>query len=365
MLVKFSVKNFRNFKDTIELDLSKPRDYTFNTHVIKDGVIKNGILYGPNGCGKTNFGLAIFDIVNHLTQKWKKQDYYTNFMHIGSKNGDIEFQYFFNFNGMEVNYNYIKNPAGLLSAEKLTLNNNLIFMRTKNSFELDKEFPMNETLKKNFNGSVNNVSIINFLISTYPLEENHYLLQLQNFVNSMLWFKCLEKREFIGLDTDSSLLDEYFIKNDLVVDFQYFLNEVSEQEFIFNEEKSNENIIYCVINNVPIPFNTIASTGTKSLQLLYYWINRMQDASFVFIDEFDAFYHFKLAFEVCKRLFNLNCQVFTSSHNTYLMTNELLRPDCNFIIDSNSIKSLCDCTEKELRFGHNIEKLFRADTFSL
>ena len=91
----------------------------------------------------------------------------------------------------------------------------------------------------------------------------------------------------------------------------------------------------------------------------------MSGASFVFIDEFDAFYHFKLAFEVCKQLFNLNCQVFTSSHNTYLMTNDLLRPDSNFILQNNKIKPLHACTEKELRVGHNIEKLFRAGAFEV
>ncbi len=92
---------------------------------------------------------------------------------------------------------------------------------------------------------------------------------------------------------------------------------------------------------------------------------QMKDATFVFIDEFDAFYHFKLSFEVCRLLFKLDCQVFTSSHNTYLMTNNLLRPDCNFIVHDNKIKALCDCTDKELRFGHNIEKLFRGDTFQI
>ena len=88
-----------------------------------------------------------------------------------------------------------------------------------------------------------------------------------------------------------------------------------------------------------------------------------KDASFVFIDEFDAFYHYKLSYKVCKQLFNLECQVFMSSHNTYLMTNDLLRPDCNFILSEGSIKSLSDCTDKELRFGHNIEKIYRAGAF--
>jgi hypothetical protein len=55
--------------------------------------------------------------------------------------------------------------------------------------------------------------------------------------------------------------------------------------------------------------------------------------------------------------------LYLSTHNTYLMTNDLLRPDCNFILNNNQIKSLRDCTEKDLRFGHNIEKLYRGGAF--
>ena len=66
MLIKFAVKNFRGFSERIEWDLSHPSNYSFNTYAIKDGVVKNGIIYGPNGSGKSNFALAIFDIVYHL-----------------------------------------------------------------------------------------------------------------------------------------------------------------------------------------------------------------------------------------------------------------------------------------------------------
>ena len=44
---------------------------------------------------------------------------------------------------------------------------------------------------------------------------------------------------------------------------------------------------------------------------------------------------------------------------------DLLRPDCNFILNENKIKPLVDCTEKELRFGHNIEKMFRGNAFKV
>lgn len=48
--------------------------------------------------------------------------------------------------------------------------------------------------------------------------------------------------------------------------------------------------IYCHFDNTDADFFKIASTGTRSLALFYYWYIRMEKASFVFIDEFDAFY---------------------------------------------------------------------------
>ena len=85
----------------------------------------------------------------------------------------------------------------------------------------------------------------------------------------------------------------------------------------------------------------------------------------VYLDEFDAFYHFDLAFKVCQKLFAFSNQIFVTSHNTYLMTNDLLRPDCNFIINKNKIKPLCLCTDKELRFGNSIEKMYRGNAFEV
>jgi hypothetical protein len=52
-----------------------------------------------------------------------------------------------------------------------------------------------------------------------------------------------------------------------------------------------------------------------------------------------------------------------TTHDTFLLTNDLLRPDCFFIIRDNKIDAICNMTEKELRFGHNLEKLYRGGTF--
>jgi len=345
MLIKFAVKNFRGFAERIEWDLSHPSNYSFNTYAVKDGVIKNGIIYGPNGSGKTNFSVALFDIVNHLTQKSKKPDYYQNFVYGGDSNLNVDFEYTFKFDDQTIEYKYSKNVFGALVKEALIVDGTVIFKRRIGALELnEQQFPINKDAKRNLQMNANSISIVNYLLTSYPLAHDHYLIQMRNFVDSMLWFRCLKVNEYMGFDNVATILDEYIIKNRLVKDFADFLKKISGQKFEFVQSRTTDKILFCKIGNGVIAFDLIASTGTQSLKLLY---------------------HFKLAFEVCKQLFNLNCQVFTSSHNTYLMTNDLLRPDCNFILQNNKIKPLHACTEKELRFGHNIEKLFRAGAFEV
>ena len=109
---------------------------------------------------------------------------------------------------------------------------------------------------------------------------------------------------------------------------------------------------------------SIKSSGTLALSVFYIFYKRIEENSLLFIDEFDAFYHFKLTKFIIKKLKNnKNVQVILTTHSTNLMDNELLRPDCYFIIKDNEIKNLPELTNKELREEHNIEKLFKSGAF--
>lgn len=368
MLKKFAVTNYRGFKDRIEWDLASPGNYTFNENAIKDGIIKNGIIYGPNGVGKSNFSLAIFDIENHLSQKEKKLDYYTNFVYAGNQFSPVSFEYTFLLGDYEVFYAYSKNSVGQLEDERLVVDGGTIFQKEGNNLFIDEGlFPIEESTLQRIKENANHISLINFLVTSFPLPKNHYLLLLQDFVNSMLWFRSLGVNEYIGLETGITMLEEFVIKHNLIDDFKKFLSEVSDQNFYFVTPKKDDKNLMCIIGSNVVPFSQLRSTGTNSLMLLYYWYKTLalDGAQFVFIDEFDAFYHFRLSFEVCKRLFAEDCQVFLSSHNTYLMTNDLLRPDCNFVLSNGKIKPLDKCTPKELKFGNNIERLYRGGAFKL
>ena len=366
MLTRFAVTNYRGFANRIELDLSNPDNYGFNQFAISDGMVKNGIIYGPNGSGKTNLGLAIFDIEYHLAPlKAKKGDYYVNYVYGGNANSPVAFEYDFKFDGRIINYKYSKDKVGILQTESLVVDGETLFSRNLSSFTIDqKYFPNASVIRENLHSNANNISVVNFLLMFYPLSEDDILIKLQQFVNNMLWFRCLETREFIGIESKESCnIEEYIIENDLTDDFTNFLKDVSGQTFEFEKPRKGDVLLWYKVNGTKVMFSSTVSTGTRSLELLYFWMKKMETTSFVFIDEFDAFYHFKLAYNVCKKLFELPGQIFLSSHNTYLMSNDLLRPDCYFILNNNKILPLSKCTDKELREAHNLEKIYKAGAF--
>lgn len=160
MLVKFAVTNYRGFSERIEWDLSRPSNYSFNEYAIKDGVIKNGIVYGSNGSGKSNLSFALFDIVNHLSQKMKMADYYVNFAYAGHQDSPVTFEYTFKFNNQLLEYIYSKRPNGTLITEKVSVDHQQVFERNESALSIDEEqFPMESSMKVNLSNNANHVSI--------------------------------------------------------------------------------------------------------------------------------------------------------------------------------------------------------------
>lgn len=119
ILKKFSVCNYKNFKDKVEIDFSAVGNYNFNDYCLKNNVIKNIIICGLNGAGKTNITLAIMDITCHLTDKKrhsKANKYYTN---ADNEADESEFKYIFVDNDTEIEYSYSKLGADKLAKESL------------------------------------------------------------------------------------------------------------------------------------------------------------------------------------------------------------------------------------------------------
>ena len=95
MIRKFSVKNFKNFKEKLTVDFTKVHDYEFNKHLIKNNLVNKMLIYGPKNSGKSNLGAAMMDITRHLTDMWQKQDLYIFYANGNSDTDEVEFEYEF------------------------------------------------------------------------------------------------------------------------------------------------------------------------------------------------------------------------------------------------------------------------------
>lgn len=366
MLKKFEVTNFMGFKDKISLDFSDHKDYEFNKGFIKNNIINKALIYGKNGTGKSNLGYAIFDITYHLTDKRKLQMRTNNYTNGDNDKKFATFVYVFQFGDNEIKYEYAKtNPLNLLY-EKLYVNNELILnydFTTKNFVVLK----INGAENYNKNITENVKTVIRNLYYSVSLTEDSPIRLMVDFVDRMLWFRCIDEGpQFSGYMELPKLLADMINENSTVEDFEKFLND-NDLNYDLNIKKdiiNNLNVIMAKYKYTEFPLNAIWSTGTHALTLFYCWSLEFNKVSFLYLDEFDAFYHYETSEYVLKILNkNENLQSIVTSHNTYLMNNSLTRPDCCFIISNNKVQNLCNCTNKEIREAHNLEKMYRNGIF--
>ena len=367
MLKKFSVENFKGFKDKITLDIGTPSNYSFNSEIIENGCITKGIIYGINSCGKSNLGLAIFDIITHLTEKQKLLGSYDFYLNMSGRKSFAEFEYTFVFDGHEVVYKYSKMDVNSLKSESLSIDGKeVIFFDflTRDGFTLlEGSDTLNVSIRNE--SPISRVKYVNSNSILSDNVQNQVFKKFIDFVERMLLFYSLDSRGYEGFMNGSESIAEGIVNSGKVKDFQEFLKENDIDYELYGCEVDGRKAIYCHFDNKDADFFKIASTGTRSLALFYYWYIRMEKASFVFIDEFDAFYHYELSESVQKRLRRITgVQVFTTTHNTDLMSNDLLRPDCYFLLENNSIKAISELTEKELRQAHNLQKMYKAGAFN-
>lgn len=365
MLKEFKVKNFRGFEN-ISFDLSDANNYTFNQECIDNGIINTALIYGKNASGKTNLGHAIMDITQHLTDNSSnKKDLYKNYINGNSFENVVDYEYVFSFEGAIVKYNYSKSEPNKTVKEKLYINNELVFEYDK---EKSDEFSLSllgtENLKNDMSNS--HISPLKYIKSNAILDEtsqNNVFNKFIEFVNGMSFYRYFERQfEFVGKRERSSL-EEFIFKNDLIDDFEKFLNDVNIKEKIIMKEIDGEPKLFFAYRNKNLAFIKNASSGTLAITLLYLWLKNIDNYSFIFIDEFDGLYHNELSEIVIKKLIKCKAQTIVTSHNTSIMSNEFIRPDCLFELQDGQIYPFSKGTSKELRKAHNIEKMYKSGAF--
>lgn len=374
MLAKFSVKNFKNFEKKFTIDLSQTKQYAFSEACVKDGIVKTGLIYGPNSIGKSNLGKAIFDILQNLTDKQRNPLLYMSYANARHFENNAEFAYEFVFGSSRVRYEYSKPSYEDILEEKFFVDDVLVVSRSWNEFHTELQGA--ETL--NSNKLDIKISAMRFIRTNAVLADNptnKVVKDFFDFVDRMLMFSHLRQNYYQGFAVGSTQVDVEIIKKGKLGELEAFLNSVDvdcklKSLKIYGQEK----LFFDFGGNHIIDFWENSSTGTQALVFFFFWYMQMQESvsatpSFVYLDEFDAFYHEKTSAKVVEMLQKVKCQVLLTTHNSNLLTNDLVRPDCAFKMlpeykNSDYIMGpLSSRTQKELRQALNIPKMFRAGAF--
>ena len=372
MLKKFSVRNYRRFNETLEFDLTAS-NYAFNIDCIDQNLIKLALIYGENGTGKSNLGWALFDLVEHLTDNDNNisKENYLNALS-KEKYATFKFEFIFldkNKKIKNLNYEYQKNENSILISEKMVINDEIVL-----DYQLNQSLFTNLTGTEHLNKNINpsqNLSAVKYIYSNSNLDKrnanNAVFVKFMEFVTHILYFRSVfEGKVFSGYSTGLNNIEQDILANKNLKDFENFLNDFGLNFQLVNVRQLNKNIIGAKMGDKVLPFFDIISTGTLSLTFFYYWWQSIKknQIPLLFIDEFDCSYHFALSEKIIDKLKKLpNTQVILTTHNTNLLDNQLIRPDCGYIINGKEIRALNKSTVRELREVHNLEKMYQAGEF--
>lgn len=359
-LKRFEVENFRGFNGRYVFNLEAGQ-YNFNQAVVYNGLVKNALVYGENGSGKTSLGLAMFDVVSHLTDNTPFPSHMiTPFANISSGLGKASFLFAFKYGQGELVYSYEKGMTRNLLKETLVVNS-----RTLVEWEYSENGRhfVDATVLGTLNLLLKDdkLSVIKYIAKNTLTGQAQEVADLVSFFEKMLWFRNLDRRCYAGIKPGETNIVETMREHNALPQLEAFLRTHKiTYRLDFRENNGVFEIVAIFANGQEVNINMIASSGTQTLILYFAWsVMAFNKASLVFIDEFDAFLHFESAAKIIRNLSeHTGFQSILTTHNVSLLKNDLIRPDCCFVMGPTKIASFAENSDRTIREAHNIEKMY-------
>lgn len=349
MLTHFAVTNYKNFKDRIEFDMTNNNQC-------------NGplLIYGANGTGKTNLAQAIFDIRFLVSSEDNR------LMSIcANANSHVQsmlFEYTFKIGEHIVKYRYERDDDYVFYYERFVIDSQVLF-----EYHLQNRKAVFSAFNDNY--------VSQFAVDSYIANSSGTLSFLKYILVGTLIGSDAIISEFIGelrgmflmYGSFGKLNRERFVKSlasntQLLSQFKDFIASLGFKEPLCIIGYSSEPVL-AIEYAKPLPFFDYASAGLQSAAKLFYTLYcRVNPLRFVFIDEFDATYHYQLAKTVLSNLEKLKgVQIVLTTHNIALLN--ITNYTNIAILEEGKILPIADKTNRDLSLGFNLEQLYRAGEF--
>ena len=372
MICQFSFKNFMSYKDETVFDFQAAAIPELSESVISrekmSDLLPVGVVYGPNGGGKSNllkaFACLVWTVVKPVADLGKTRE--PLILQLGvdcipfllddkSRNESTEFQVFFRTNGNEYQYNLAIRKEEIVS-ESLSWRT-IGGKKTGIVFERDfSEIDLGASINKNsVNKQVNpKMPYLSFLAINYDFPVIAEVISwfesciIQSYANPFVDSRIFVANEGIKKSIIRAL-------NDLDIDIaDYRFSDDKKQLFTIRtvNEKSYE-----------LPFEYESDGTRKLLAALPIILIALRYGRFVVIDELDANLHPKLLRYIIKLFhdpeINKNgAQLLFTSHDLTTMKNDLFRRDeiwfaCENDSHESGIYSLYDIRDENDKHVNN------------
>lgn len=349
MLIDFSFKNVRSFKDEVTFSMEVGEgitDYAVE-NTISSGeidVVKSSFIFGGNASGKTNV-IRAFQLLRQIVVDGTPSNLVTLPIDtFANESGDTNFKIHFTKNGnlyyYELNYDW-----DAIINECLTMNGNVIFKRTVDEITMPPLIKdLKESLRVNqpllFFAQTNNVPEAKEAYEWFAQDIINPSLISNNSYNQYLQSLQLFKPLHTNLELKENVL--YFLR---AADFNIrdIITQEIEMPTLEADKKSEVRLIINFEHEGPdgshfvINYN-VESIGTQIFLLLIMTILENQNNSKLFlIDEFDRSLHPKLV-NILLRIFNewnrTGTQLIATTHDTDIL-DAPLRTDQIWFVDKS------------------------------
>lgn len=389
MLKSFYTKNYKNFQQGVKIDFSATGDYSFSKDCLINGLIGKMLIYGRNSSGKTNLGNALMDAEYTLIGNPFADYFYQNdsdaYINADSDNQVAEFTYKLQFGQQEVVYRYTKKSPMVICTEELEIDHNQFYYvdYTTGQLNLDSStIEINMQLVEQYileqkqaqidNGEDSDkepqaqIPLLRWLCKNVIIPLDSPIVQAFDFLTNMDMYKT-QNAVIRSRSSRTMIWKRILSKEEQLKDFEAFLNDMGVPCKLIAEQLPDGRYQLYFTHTRLLPFFETASSGTLALADLYHSIiqHGYRD-SLMFFDEFDAYFHYEMAERLVQYMKKRypEKQIILTTHNTNLMANRLMRPDCLFILSQDGkLTALKDATNRELREGYNLEKMYISGEF--
>ncbi len=376
MLTKITLHNFKSFKNTETIDLTKTNYTILPQNVADNGVLKGCIFVGANASGKSTIILGVKLLLDFLFLERNMNS--GIFVCMFGDNPCYSLEYDFLIEKKNIHYSFEVDTRKNMISEKLYLEDKLMMERmglSAKSYIADKNgINYDET-------DVGKDSL--FLRTLYfntKFASNPVLKSWMEYLKKSIYINMFERR-ILSYNNMEVSVTRYLDKGGCQ-SINKFFNEYNFEQNIEYDHSSEGNHIKMIVGidesekdvffkrkgiEVPIPFSEESLGNQNLLRILPSFLTTIENDGMLLIDEFSSGFHNDLESLLVRYFMEKSkyAQMLFVSHSTNLLSNSILRPDQEYSVEfqrenGSSVKRF---STEQPRSAQNIEKMYVSGVF--